>query len=268
MFASELKPALAVSLIEGPNALLAACLPTLNRATRVLRYARVMLRAVATLGFTLLGCAGCAGDGDSEAEKPMETAADCEGRGEAFVAGVVVLRMTRTTVLGVEQLRARRGVYAGQTAHRCRKRRERERPSSTKADMTAWRSPCATVGALCHHGMRARAGLLCAALLLSAPVAHANGRFPLAQRFFEDAASQDRLMLSATFGLLITGDLEPTHCRRCVAVGSARRGDRHGRRRRVHPTKVIGDLGARRLAQGGSGTRLMLASSPAPLPAM
>ncbi|HVJ20187.1 MAG TPA: MYXO-CTERM sorting domain-containing protein [Polyangiaceae bacterium] len=54
--------------------------------------------------------------------------------------------------------------------------------------------------------MRARARLLCAALLLSAPVAHANGRFPLAQRFFEDAASQDRLVLSATFGLLISGD--------------------------------------------------------------
>ena len=48
-----------------------------------------MLRAVATLGLACFMLLGCSDDGDSEGEKPMEMPVDCEGRGEAFVAGQV-----------------------------------------------------------------------------------------------------------------------------------------------------------------------------------
>jgi MYXO-CTERM domain-containing protein len=54
--------------------------------------------------------------------------------------------------------------------------------------------------------MRAGAALLCASLVLAALPCHANGRFPLSQRVFQDQGNPDRLFLSATFGLLLTED--------------------------------------------------------------
>src|SRR5262245_20269917 len=55
--------------------------------------------------------------------------------------------------------------------------------------------------------MRASAAMVCAALVLASAPSRANGRFPLAQRVFEDPVEPNRLALSATFGLLLTGDL-------------------------------------------------------------
>jgi MYXO-CTERM domain-containing protein len=54
--------------------------------------------------------------------------------------------------------------------------------------------------------MRPRAALLCASLLVAAAPSHANGRFPLSQRLFQDQGNPDHLFLSATFGLLVTHD--------------------------------------------------------------
>lgn len=54
--------------------------------------------------------------------------------------------------------------------------------------------------------MRLRAALLCASLLFAAAPSHANGRFPLSQRLFQDQNNPDHLFLSATFGLLLTHD--------------------------------------------------------------
>jgi MYXO-CTERM domain-containing protein len=54
--------------------------------------------------------------------------------------------------------------------------------------------------------MRAGAALLCASLVLAALPCHANGRFPLSQRVFQDQGNPDHLFLSATFGLLLTHD--------------------------------------------------------------
>jgi hypothetical protein len=48
--------------------------------------------------------------------------------------------------------------------------------------------------------------LLSVALLAFAAPGHANGRFPLAQRLFQQGEDDQRLMLSATFGLLVTAD--------------------------------------------------------------
>jgi hypothetical protein len=47
---------------------------------------------------------------------------------------------------------------------------------------------------------------LLSALALSEQVAHANGRFPRAQRLLEDPNSPERLVLAATYGLLVTDD--------------------------------------------------------------
>jgi MYXO-CTERM domain-containing protein len=54
--------------------------------------------------------------------------------------------------------------------------------------------------------MRLRAALLCASLLFAASPSHANGRFPLSQRLFQDQGNPDHLFLSATFGLLLSQD--------------------------------------------------------------
>jgi hypothetical protein len=54
--------------------------------------------------------------------------------------------------------------------------------------------------------MRLRAALLSASLLVAAAPSHANGRFPLSQRLFQDQSNPDHLFLSATFGLLVTHD--------------------------------------------------------------
>src|ERR1044071_1013480 len=54
--------------------------------------------------------------------------------------------------------------------------------------------------------MRLRAALLCASLVLATAPSHANGRFPLSQRLFQDQGNPDHLFLSATFGLLLSQD--------------------------------------------------------------
>jgi hypothetical protein len=54
--------------------------------------------------------------------------------------------------------------------------------------------------------MRLRALLISAALLAATQTGHANGRFPLAQRFFQHGDDDSRLTLSATFGLLVSAD--------------------------------------------------------------
>jgi hypothetical protein len=54
--------------------------------------------------------------------------------------------------------------------------------------------------------MRLGAALLCASLLLAAGSSHANGRFPLSQRLFQDQSNPDSFVLSATFGLLVSRD--------------------------------------------------------------
>ena len=54
--------------------------------------------------------------------------------------------------------------------------------------------------------MRLRAALLCASLLFAASPSHANGRFPLSQRLFQDQGNPDHLFVSATFGLLLSQD--------------------------------------------------------------
>jgi MYXO-CTERM domain-containing protein len=54
--------------------------------------------------------------------------------------------------------------------------------------------------------MRFCAALLCASLLLAASPSHANGRFPLSQRLFQEQGNPDHLYLSATFGLLVSRD--------------------------------------------------------------
>ena len=54
--------------------------------------------------------------------------------------------------------------------------------------------------------MRLRAALFCASLLFAASPSHANGRFPLSQRLFQDQGNPDHLFLSATFGLLLSQD--------------------------------------------------------------
>jgi MYXO-CTERM domain-containing protein len=54
--------------------------------------------------------------------------------------------------------------------------------------------------------MRFCAALLCASLLLAASSSHANGRFPLSQRLFQEQGNPDHLYLSATFGLLVSRD--------------------------------------------------------------
>jgi hypothetical protein len=54
--------------------------------------------------------------------------------------------------------------------------------------------------------MRLGAALLCASLVLAAEPCLANGRFPLSQRVFQDQGNPDHLVLSATFGLVLTRD--------------------------------------------------------------
>jgi hypothetical protein len=54
--------------------------------------------------------------------------------------------------------------------------------------------------------MRLGAALLAASLILAATPSHANGRFPLAQRLFQDQGNPDHFVLSATFGLLTSRD--------------------------------------------------------------
>src|SRR5262245_55999546 len=54
--------------------------------------------------------------------------------------------------------------------------------------------------------MRLRAALVCASLLFAATTSHANGRFPLAHRFFQEKGNPNHLFMSATFGLLVSRD--------------------------------------------------------------
>jgi hypothetical protein len=54
--------------------------------------------------------------------------------------------------------------------------------------------------------MRLGAALLSASLVLAATPSHANGRFPLSQRLFQDQGNPDHFVLSATFGLLMSRD--------------------------------------------------------------
>ena len=54
--------------------------------------------------------------------------------------------------------------------------------------------------------IRLSAALFCASLVLATPPSHANGRFPMSQRLFQDQGNPDNLFLSATFGLLVSRD--------------------------------------------------------------
>jgi MYXO-CTERM domain-containing protein len=54
--------------------------------------------------------------------------------------------------------------------------------------------------------MRLGAALLSASLVFVAAPSHANGRFPLSQRLFQDKGNPDAFALSATFGLLVSRD--------------------------------------------------------------
>lgn len=54
--------------------------------------------------------------------------------------------------------------------------------------------------------MRLGAALLCASLVFATVPCLANGRFPLSQRVFQEEGNPDHLVLSATFGLILTRD--------------------------------------------------------------
>src|SRR5688572_30598215 len=66
------------------------------------------------------------------------------------------------------------------------------------------------------RGVRLLTAVLCCALVV--PSAHANGRFPRAQRLVQDARNPEHLALYGTYGLMVTTDSGSSWSHVCEAA--------------------------------------------------